>query len=101
VRVSRFCESLPKTDTVRRVIPQLIDAAGSTSSNDNGACRARSKEEFIAKIDLCVEEASESLEWLLSFQEANIGPLQERDELIDGADHLTAVFTTSHKTARK
>ena len=101
VRVSRYCESLPRTDTVRRVVPQLIDAAGSTSSNYNGACRARSKKEFIAKIGLCVEEASESLEWLLSLKEANIGSPQERDDLIDEADQLTAIFTASHKTARK
>ena len=101
VRVSRFCESLPRTDTARRVVPQLIDAAGSTSSNYNGACRARSKKEFIAKIGLCVEEASESLEWLLALKDANIGSPQERDELIDEADQLTAIFTASQKTARR
>ena len=101
VRVSRFCESLPRTDAARRVVPQPIDAAGSTSSNYNDACRARSKKEFIAKIGLCVEEASESLEWLLSLKDANIGSSQERDELIDEADQLTAIFTASQKTARR
>jgi len=101
VRVTRFCEALPRTDTVRRVVPQLIDSAGSTSSNYNGACRARSKKEFVAKIGLCVEEASESLEWLLSLEEADIGSPQERDELIDEADQLTAILTASHKTARR
>ena len=100
VRVSRFCESLPRTDTARRVIPQPIDSAGSASSNYNGACRARSKKEFIAKIGLCVEEASESLEWLLSLKDVNIGSPQERDELIDEANQLTAIFTAFHKTAQ-
>jgi four helix bundle protein len=101
VRVSRFYESLPRTDTARRVIPQLIDSAGSASSNYNGACRARSKKEFIAKIGLCVEEASEALEWLRSLQDVNIGSPSERDELIDEADQLTAIFSASHKTARR
>jgi four helix bundle protein len=101
IRISTFCESLPRTDTARRVIPQLIDAAGSTSSNYNGACRARSRKEFIAKIGVCVEEASESLEWLLSLKDANIGSPQERDELIDEANQLTAIFTASQKTARR
>jgi four helix bundle protein len=101
VRVSRFCESLPRTDTVRRVSPQLIDSAGSASSNYNGACRARSRKEFIAKIGLCVEEAAESLEWLLSLKDANIGATQERDELIDEANQLTAIFAASHRTAQR
>ena len=101
VRVARFCESLPRTDTVRRIVPQLIDSAGSTSSNYNGACRARSKKEFVAKIGVCVEEASESLEWLLSLKATNIGSPEVRDELIDEANQLTAILTASHRTARR
>ena len=101
VRVCQFCESLPKSDTSRRIVPQLIDAAGGTSSNYNGACRARSKREFAAKIGVCVEEVSEALEWLLSLREANIGESQEREALIQEADELTAIFTASHKTATR
>ena len=101
VRVCEFCESLPKSESSRRIVPQLIDSAGSASSNYNGACRARSRKEFAAKIGVCVEEASESLEWLLSLKAANIGSPQMREELIDEANQLTAIFSASHKTATR
>jgi hypothetical protein len=39
--------------------------------------------------------------YCLSVRHANIGSSQERDELIDEADQLTAIFTASHKTARR
>jgi four helix bundle protein len=99
VRVCEFCRLLPKSDAARRIVPQLIDSAGSASSNYNGACRARSKKEFAAKIGICVEEASEALEWLQSLEQANIGPRDVRDALIDEANQLTAIFVASHKTA--
>ena len=63
--------------------------------------RSDNDPEFIAKIGLCVAEASESLEWLLSLKDAKIGSPQERDELIDEANQLTAIFTASHKTAQR
>jgi four helix bundle protein len=99
VRVGKFCDSLPKSGMGSRVAPQLIDSAGSANSNYNSACRARSRKEFAAKIGICVEEASETLEWLESLKEANIGDAKEREALIQEANELTAIFTASHKTA--
>jgi four helix bundle protein len=98
-RVSAFCESLPRSVTAQRIIPQLIDAAGSASSNYNGACRARSKKEFAAKIGVALEEASEALEWLESLKEAKLGTPETRDVLIDEANQLTAILAASYKTA--
>jgi four helix bundle protein len=101
VRVSTFCESLPRSVTAQRVVPQLIDAAGSASSNYNGACRARTKKGFAAKIGVCVEEASEALEWLQSLEAVGIGSPDVREALIDEANQLTAILTASHKTATR
>jgi four helix bundle protein len=89
---------LPKSVTAQRIVPQLIDAAGSASSNYNGACRARSKKEFAAKIGVSLEEASEALEWLESLKQANIGFPDTREALIDEANQLTAILAASHKT---
>jgi four helix bundle protein len=100
-RVSAFCESLPRSVTAQRIVPQLIDAAGSASSNYNGACRARSRKEFAAKIGVALEEASEALEWLESLKEANIGSPESREALIEEANELTAILTASHKTVTR
>ena len=101
IAVSAFCETLPRTDLVRQIIPQLIDAAGSASSNYNGACRARSRREFAAKIGVAAEEASEALEWLTTLRDAGLGNATSRDSLIHEADELTSIFIASHKTSSR
>jgi four helix bundle protein len=86
LRVSRLCESLPANSTTASIIEQLTDSAGSTDSNYHGACRGRSTDEFISKVAVAAEEADESKAWLAKLLEA---------------DELTAIFTASHKTAKK
>src|SRR5262245_44330189 len=98
-RVIRFCENLPSSDAARRITPQLIDSAGSTDSNYQGACRGRSKKEFIAKIGVAAEEADESKGWLEALLEAGIGNRDEAIALIQEADELTAILVASGKTA--
>jgi four helix bundle protein len=50
---------LPKNTATQKIMEQLIDSSGSTDSNYRAACRARSPDEFIAKIGVAVEEADE------------------------------------------
>jgi four helix bundle protein len=69
--------------------------------NDNGACRARSRREFAAKIGIAAEEASEALEWLCSLRDAGLGDPAERDALIQEADELTSILSSSFKTASR
>ena len=101
VRVTRFCEALPKNSTTSSVIDQLTDSAGSTDSNYRGACRARSPAEFISKIGVAAEEADESKGWLTALLARAYGDAAETRILIKEADELTAIFTASHKTATK
>ena len=100
VRVGTLCDSLPRSILAQRIAPQLVDAAGGASSNYNGACRARSKKEFAAKVGVAAEESSEALEWLLTLRESNIGDPSERAALIREAEELTAILVASRKTAR-
>ncbi len=100
-RVIAFCEKLPSTDASRRIIPQLIDSAGSTDSNYRAACRGRSRREFIAKIGVAAEEVDESKGWLEALLAAGIGNKSETIALIKEADELTAIFVASEKTAKK
>ncbi len=101
VRVTQFCEALPKNSTTSSIIHQLTDSAGSTDSNYRGACRARSPDEFISKIAVAAEEADESKGWLTALLARDYGDATETQILIKEADELTAIFTASHKTASK
>jgi len=64
IDVIHFCDDLPKTQSCQTLSFQLIKAATSTGANYRAACRARSKEEFHAKMSITVEEADESQYWL-------------------------------------
>jgi four helix bundle protein len=96
-----FCDGLPQTLAASRIIPQLLDSAGSADSNYRGACRGRSRREFIAKIAVAAEEADESKGWLLALSAAGIGDQVEAAALIKEADELTAIFVASEKTAKR
>jgi four helix bundle protein len=100
-RVIEFCDGLPQTLAASRIIPQLLDSAGSADSNYRGACRGRSRREFIAKIAVAAEEADESKGWLLALSAAGIGDQVEAAALIKEADELTAIFVASEKTAKR
>jgi four helix bundle protein len=100
VRMIRYCEGLPKNDATASIRSQLLDAAGGADSNYRAACRGRSHAEFTAKVGVAAEEADECYGWLLALQSAGYGGRAETQYLIDEADQLTRIFTSSQKTAR-
>ena len=100
VDVIRLCCELPPTLDGRRLGQQLIDSGTSTAANYRAACRARSRAEFIAKLGTVLEEADESLFWLELMIDANLVTRPRAERLLKEADELTAIFTTSAKTAR-
>jgi four helix bundle protein len=92
---------LDKTrEEIRVVGRQLLRSATSVAANYREASRARSDNEFIAKIELCSQEADESQLWLELLQDDCgvspdwVGPIwQEANELI-------SIFTTMSKNTR-
>jgi four helix bundle protein len=99
--VSRFCEALPKNPAAQQIAQQLVDSAGSTDSNYRATCRARSPNEFIAKIGVAAEEADESKGWLQLLVASNFATIDDARALIQEADELTAIFVSSRKTAQR
>ena len=95
-----LCRELPPTLDGRRVGQQLIDSATSVAANYRAACRARSRAEFISKLGTVLEEADESLFWLELLVDAKLVTLQRADRLLLEADQLTAIFTSSVRTAK-
>jgi four helix bundle protein len=68
LRVIRTVERLPSREVVRTVSRQLLRSATSVAANYRAACRARSKAEFTAKLGIVVEEADETVFWLVQIQ---------------------------------
>lgn len=99
--IVRFYVGLDKRREELRVLGrQLLRSGTSVAANYREGSRARSAEEFTAKIGLCIQEADESQLWLellrddCGIDSLAVNPLwRETDELI-------AIFVTMAKRVK-
>lgn len=101
LRVIRLVDALPRRKSTTVIGNQLLRSATSVGANYRSACRGRSRAEFISKLNIALEEADESLYWLELLTEAKLLPATQLLGLIDEANQLVAILTTSTKTARQ
>ena len=95
-------EQLPNTYLGNHIRGQLIRCSTSVASNYRAAKHGQSKNAFIAKISIVIEEADESEFWLEVILEKEL--VQNHQEVIrlkNEAHELTSIFVQSRKTAQK
>jgi len=99
--VIRFYMALDKQREELRVIgKQLIRSVTSAAANYREASRARGNEEFVAKIDLCSQEADESQLWLELLRDECGIPAAKTDPIWREADELISIFVTMSKNTK-
>lgn len=100
--VIRFYCTLPKARTEVHVLgKQLLRAGTSVAANYREASRARSKAEFIAKIEICAQEADESLLWMELLNEGCDIQSQALEWLLQETNELIAIFVTMSKNTKR
>src|SRR5215468_8164014 len=97
--VHLFC-ALPKSTEAQVMGRQLLRCGTSVAANYRAVCRARSKQEFIARIGVVAEEADESVLWLELLNESGITKSEFTVDLLKEARELTAILTASQQTAK-
>ncbi len=100
VRMVKAIDKIPNRRSTDIISRQLLRSATSIGANYRGACRARSKAEFISKMHTVQEEADETQYWLELLHGSGGMADEEYRELHREASELTAIFTASEKTAR-
>jgi four helix bundle protein len=94
-----YC-TLPKRTECQVLGKQLLRSGTSVAANYREASRARSDAEFVAKIDLCAQEADESMLWI----ELLIDDCQIDSEALrflhKESDELIAIFTTMSRNVK-
>jgi len=95
----KLADSLPHQPSGRALSNQLVRSGTSVAANYRAACRARSKAEFVAKLQIVIEEADESLFWLEMLIESGMVASAKIEPLRKEADELTAIMVASRKTA--
>ncbi len=99
LRIIEVTEKLPNRTTGWVLGKQLLRSATSVSANYRAARRARSSNEYVAKISIVVEESDEAAHWLDLIQAANLLPPSVAAPLLDEADQLTRIFAAIRRTA--
>lgn len=98
----RFFISLDKRREELRVLgKQLLRAGTSVGANYREASRARSDNEFIAKIDQCSQEANETQYWLeIIRDDCGINDAEVK-AIWNEADELIRIFVAMSKNTKK
>lgn len=100
--VVRFFISLDKQREELRVLgKQMLRAGTSVGANYREASRARSDNEFIAKIEVCVQEADETQYWLELMRDDCQVRIKGLEEIWSEADELIRIFVTMSKNTKK
>lgn len=97
--VLELVEILPKTIKGKIVAMQLGRSGTSVGANYRAVCRSRSQAEFISKLGTVIEESDESAFWMELIMEGKVLPEERVIQLLKEADELTAIMTSSRKTA--
>jgi four helix bundle protein len=101
IETIQFVNALPKSRSNDVVSYQLLKSATSVAANYRSALRGRSSAEFVSKLNIVLEESDESMFWFEVIKETNEKLNESKlKELFNESNELTAIFTSSLKTAR-
>jgi four helix bundle protein len=96
-----YC-SLPKMRTEVEVLGrQMLRSGTSVAANYREASRARSKAEFVSKIECCSQEADETQLWLELMRDDCGVRTNALDVLWKESDELISIFVTMAKNAKR
>ena len=99
--VVRFYIGLDKRREELRVLgKQLLRSGTSVAANYRESTRARSADEFIAKIEICVQESDESQLWLELLRDDCGVATKTLEPIWREANELIAIFVTMAKNTK-
>ena len=95
-----YCGLDKKREEFRVLGKQLLRAGTSVAANYREASRSRSSAEFIAKIELCSQEADETQLWLELLHDDCGVSAALTDPIWKESDELIAIFVTMSKNTK-
>ena len=98
IMVINLAEKMPSTISTRVVLNQIVKSATSVGANYRAVCRARSDREFVAKMNIVLEEADETLFWLEIIIDKEWLNKSDVEPIWKEGNELTAIFVSSLKT---
>lgn len=91
--------ALPQSFDAQHFGKQLVRCSSSAAANYRAVRRARSRNEFFAKLSIVIEELDESLFWLETFVFAGIIPENRLSDLMDEGSQLLKILAKSRSNS--
>ncbi|HKS29553.1 MAG TPA: four helix bundle protein [Pyrinomonadaceae bacterium] len=101
LRVIRMYVALPKTTEAQVIGKQVLRSGTSVGASYREAMRARSRAEFISKMECGLQELEETSYWLELLVDGGIIHEERLNDLRKEAEELIAILVSSVKTAKK
>ncbi|HUO08071.1 MAG TPA: four helix bundle protein [Phycisphaerae bacterium] len=98
-RIVRLFRALPRTEEARTLGKQFLRSGTSVGANYRAVCRSRSRADFIAKLNIVLEEADETKYWLDLLVAESIVPAPKLGKLQEECEELVRIFAASLLTA--
>ena len=100
LRCIPVCDELfeKKSLSAKNIAKQLCRSSASSVSNYRAARRARSNNEFFAKLSIVIEELDESIGWLEFSIDANYFMESKLESLLNEGTQLLQILAKSRKT---
>jgi four helix bundle protein len=92
LRVIRVCAALPANRTSDVIARQLLRSGTSPGAHFREALRARSKAEYVAKLNGGLMELEETLYWIEIIEGANLMTAKKLESIAKEANDLIAIF---------
>lgn len=100
VRIFKLAEALPKNFTGKTIASQIARSGSSVAANLRAAGCARSKKEFIAKLQIAYEEADETLFWLEMCEATELLTQKKLHALKTEANEIISVIVSIIKNSK-
>ena len=100
LRIISLFSSLPKTTEAQVIGKQLLRSGTSVGAHFREGMRARSKSEFVAKIDVGLQELEESSYWIELLIGAKLVQESKLSGLLQEVKELNAILTTISKNTK-
>lgn len=99
-RIIDFVRKLKENAINKRIITQLVGAAGSTGANYCEASEAESKKDFVHKIGIVKKEIKETRHWLRLLARSDPERKEEIRELWRESQELLLIFSKIVRSSR-
>jgi four helix bundle protein len=100
ILICRTLKNIPYHPVTKEIVSQLVRSSGSVSANFSSATRARSLNEYYAKLCIVVEECDETVHWLDIMISAELLSEEVLKTLRNEAFELLCIFSSVRRRIR-